>query len=124
MTLPGMEAGYVFVGGSALMHRTVRAMGPVLLLGSGLCLFAADGSPQDTPAETLAALEREYARFDAELDKALEAAKTDSERNQVWDQARKQRRGLAGRARAVARANPKDPPALEALAWVITGGQG
>jgi hypothetical protein len=42
----------------------------------------------------------------------------------LWPKHRKQAGAIVGRAVELARKNPKDPAALEALTWAITGGLG
>jgi hypothetical protein len=83
---------------------------------------AAPAEPQDkpaTPAEQYQALLKEYHDAAEAFSNAYAAAKTDEERKKVvaekapWDR-------FASRFLELAEKNPKDPVAVDALAWVVT----
>jgi hypothetical protein len=108
------------------MYCAVRILSSLLLLAPGLAVVGGDppATPPQTPAGILASLKEEYTKADKKVTKEYEAAKTDAERGQVLEKSRKRARSMAARAVELARKNPKDPVALEALSWVITGGLG
>jgi hypothetical protein len=83
---------------------------------------AAENAP--TPAATLAALKKEVEQSTADRIRDLEKAKTRADELKVWQEYRARRDTAVMRAIEMARKNPRDPAALEALQWVTTGGIG
>jgi hypothetical protein len=77
-----------------------------------------------TPSEILAALKKQVEQSTADRNRDLETAKTRDAEQKVWQEHRKRRDAAVVRAVEMARKNPRDPAALEALQWVTTGGIG
>jgi hypothetical protein len=103
------------------MHRTLlMLLFTVLALPPGL--RATD--PPKTPADTLKAIQQEQRQNEEKLDKAYPTAKTDAQRNKLFEENRKGNEACARRAVELARKHPKDPVAWQALVWVTTGGIG
>jgi thiol-disulfide isomerase/thioredoxin len=96
----------------------------VLVLGLGLAAMAlptAADEPEASPAAQYRALVREYQDAQALFFKALGAAKTDAERRKALT-GKPDPADYAGRFLALARANPSEPAAFDALSWVLTYG--
>src|SRR3989442_103355 len=108
--------------------RRQRCSGKTWLLISALLLLGplaaptAQGPPNtgnqpSTPAEEYQALAKQYEAAREEFSTAYQRAKTDAEREKVaakYPQPGK----YAPRFLALARKNPKDPAAIDALVWV------
>jgi thiol-disulfide isomerase/thioredoxin len=99
-------------------------MAPCLRLLAALGLAAAvvpaaADEPGASPPAQYHALVREYQDAQAVFFKALGAAKTDAERRQALT-GKPDPAGYAGRFLALARANPADPAAFDALSWMLT----
>jgi hypothetical protein len=105
-----------------MLWRTAVFIAAALLVVPGV-LVRADGPPAG-PAAALAALKEEHRKADEESTRAYDAAKTEAERKEVFEKDRKRRAAVVARAVELARKDPKDPAALEALTWVTTGGLG
>jgi len=85
-------------------------------------LLAADQPA--APQEQLEALKQEVETARRKFSQAYEKAKTDKERRELDDEEKKQLHACARRALELARKLPKDPVAVEALSWIISGGLG
>jgi hypothetical protein len=105
------------------MRRVGRLVASALILGVGLAVVASDDKAA-SPAAALEALKLEQKKSEDELDRQLEAAKSKDAKEKIWEEHQKRRGDVVKRAVALARNNPKDAAALEALTWVITGGLG
>jgi hypothetical protein len=106
------------------MQLAIRILPLLALLVPGTLLCRADTPPRQTPAATLAALKQEQKQAYDKQFAAYEKATTDDQRKKEWEAYRPKRDAVVARAVALARDNPKDPAAREALTWVITGGLG
>jgi hypothetical protein len=102
------------------MIRTTIAALVVLALAPPLWALDPD-KPKEaaTPAEQVKALEHEYQEADAAFMKAYRAAKTNQERQKILQEQRPQPQQFAERFLKLAAAHPKDPAAVDALAWVV-----
>jgi hypothetical protein len=109
------------------MHRIVGGVLALLLALPGA--RAGDepkGKPDKpaTPQEQYRALVKEYQDQLEGFSKAYQAAKTQEERNKIFQEKYPQPDKFAPKFLALAEKNPKDPAAVEALVWVVnnTGG--
>lgn len=102
------------------MGRTMTAMLVGLLLMQPL---AAEDKPA-APSEQLEDLKKEVEKSRAEYYQAFGKAKTGKERQELRDENNKQIKARARRALELAKQHPKDPVAVDALSWIITGGLG
>jgi hypothetical protein len=113
------------------MRRTV---GGVLLLLLVLPALRAEDKPKDkpkdklpeqatTPAERLKALRQEYNTTQQTFFKEYQTAKTDEERQKLFQEKYPQPAKYAPRFLELAEKNPKDPAAVEALVWIVSNGQ-
>jgi len=102
------------------MRRTLRPMLAALLLLPAL--LAAD--KPSTPTEQLEALKAKVQKARTEFYQAYEKAKSDQERQELRGKNNKQIRDCARCALELARKRPKEPVAVDALAWIIGGGLG
>ncbi len=104
----------------------VRLVGGVLVLLLVLPALADDkDKPKDkadTPAEQYKALVKEYADAMKAFQDAYTAAKTDEEREKVFEEKYPKPAKLAPKFLELAEKNPKDPVAFDALAWIATNG--
>jgi hypothetical protein len=73
------------------------------------------------PGEQLETLKKEVEKSRKAFYGAIEKAKTDKERQELRDKNNKQINSYARRALDLARQHPKDPIAVDALSWIITG---
>jgi hypothetical protein len=99
-----------------------RILGGVLAVMLALPALAADDKPKDkpqTPKEQYQALVKEYNDAMQEFQKAYGAAKTQEERNKVFNEKYPKADKLAPKFLELAEKNPKDPAAVDALLWVI-----
>jgi hypothetical protein len=71
-----------------------------------------------TPAEQVRALQREYNEQQQAFQKAIREAKTQEDRNKVFQEKYPRPDKFAPRFLEVAEKNPRDPAALDALVWV------
>jgi hypothetical protein len=94
--------------------------GPLVLLALGPALRALD-EPKKPPtaAEQVRALERQYGEQQEAFQKAYREAKTQKEKQKVFQEKYPQPARLAPRFLEVAEKNPRDPAAVEALVWVV-----
>jgi hypothetical protein len=113
-----------------LMRRTVFAMVPLLVFGPAL--WGVD-DPQDkskddkkpTPAEQYKALTAEVQKAQQEIVKAYGQAKTEEDKQTILDNYYKKPQEYTGRFLELAKRNPKDKMAFDALSYVVTnGGEG
>ena len=77
-----------------------------------------------SPAATLAALKKEFQQASTDRNRESKSAKTPADQQKAWQDHAKRRDAVLTRAVELARKNPTDPAALEALQWVIAGGVG
>lgn len=99
------------------MRRTTTVMLAGLLL---LPALTAADKPA-APSEQLETLKKEVEKSREEFYQAVEKAKTDKARQALRDKNNKQINSSARRALDLARQHPKDPVAVDALSWIITG---
>jgi hypothetical protein len=105
------------------MRRTILWALTLLVLGPPL---GARETPKDepdkdkTPAQQYQALLKEYNTAQTDFMKAYQAAKTNEERQKVFQEKYPQADKFAGRFLKLAEEHPKDPAALDALVWVVT----
>lgn len=102
------------------MRRTLTAMLVGLLF---LPALTAADKPA-APSEQLKALKKEVETGRREYFQAYEKAKTQKELQELRDKNNKQIRACARRALELAQKHPKDPAAVDALSWIISGGLG
>jgi hypothetical protein len=112
------------------MFRRACLIGTLAVLVVAPSLWAQDDDKdkpkQDTtatPAEQFSALVKEYQTATQEFAKARTAAKTAEERQEAAKLAPKPAE-FAPKFFEIAKKNPKDPVAIEALMWVINTGRG
>ncbi|HEV3081451.1 MAG TPA: hypothetical protein VGY66_16855 [Gemmataceae bacterium] len=74
------------------------------------------------PAKELAAIRSEWAKAQQDFRNALGAAKTNEERQELQRKKRPKPAEFADRCLKLAEANPDNPVAVEALAWVVGSG--
>jgi hypothetical protein len=108
-----------------------RIVGGVLLLLLALLPAQAQDKPEDkpkgkpdTPAEQYQALVKEHQTALQASFKALEAAKTDEEREKAMTDRQKNLEKFTPRFLALAEKNPKDGAAFDALSWVVMNSRG
>jgi hypothetical protein len=107
------------------MPGLARALPWLAVLGFTLPLYPARGADKpQVPSEVLQSLKKEMQQVSDDRNRRMEAAKTPAAEQQVWQDHRARRDAIASKAVELARQNPKDPVALEALDWVIAGGIG
>jgi hypothetical protein len=108
------------------MRRIGIALVAVLALGPGLW---ADGPPKEkakeapkpaTPAEQYRALTERFTKAQQEFFTEYQKAKTEEERNKLFQEKYPQPATYAGKMMAIAEKYPKDPAAVDALVWVVT----
>jgi hypothetical protein len=94
--------------------------GPLVLLALGPALRALD-EPRKPPtaAEQVRALEREFREQQEAFQKAFREAKTQEEKQNVFQEKYPQPAELAPRFLDLAEKHPKDPAAVDALVWVV-----
>jgi ATP-dependent DNA ligase len=100
-----------------------RIVGGVVVLLLALPALAADDKPKDkpqTPEEEYKALVKEQQDAMKAFQEAYQAAKTQEERNKVYQEKYPQPGKLAPKFLELAEKNPKDPVAADALVWVVT----
>jgi hypothetical protein len=102
------------------MRGTMTAMLAGLLF---LPALSAADKPA-APAEQLKTLKKEVDKAWQDYSSAYEKAKTDKERQELNEKNNKQINARARRALKLAQKHPKDPVAVEALSWIISGGLG
>lgn len=102
------------------MRCTTTAMLAGLLL---LPTLTAADKPA-APGEQLEALKKEVEQGRQDYNSAYGKAKTDRERQELRGKEDKRRQACARRALELAQKSPKDPVAVEALSWIISGGLG
>jgi hypothetical protein len=102
-------------------------MGVALLLAWGPALLAADDKPDKpdkkelTPAEEYKALVADYQKQQEECYKLLREAKTDEERQNIFNEKMPKPDKVAVRLMELAEKNPKDEGVVpDALIWVVT----
>lgn len=100
------------------MIRT--AVGFLGLLALLPALWASDKPEEQTPSEQYQALVKEYNKAQREFQKALKGVKTSQERNTVIQEKYPRPDKFASRFLEVAKKNPKDPAAVDALVWIVT----
>jgi hypothetical protein len=106
------------VGGRTML----RIAGGVLTLLLALPAAWAEDKPKDrpdTPAEQYKALVKEYQDGMQAFQKALRAAKTPADRQKAFQEYPNPDK-LAPKFLELAKKNPRDPAAVDALAWVVT----
>jgi len=106
------------------MYRILAGLLALALFAPALGAQDDKDKPKDppaTPAEQYRALLKEYQQDQQDFFKALQEAKTQEDRNKVVGKRPRLDR-YAGRFLELARKNPKDPGALNALAWVVQFG--
>jgi hypothetical protein len=105
------------------MYRTV---GGVLALLLALPALAAADKPKDqpTPEEQYKALLKEQQDAMRAFSEAYSQAKTQEEKNKVFNEKYPQPDKLAPKFLALAEKHAKDPVAVDALVWVVTNSSG
>jgi hypothetical protein len=105
-----------------------RISGGLLVLLMALPTFGGEpGKTQDkpaTPSQQFSALQKEYDAAMQAFQKAYGEAKTDAERQKLFQEKYPQPDKFATKFLAIAEENAKDPVALDALVWVMTHSQG
>jgi hypothetical protein len=104
-----------------------RIVGGVLLLLLALPALGADDKPKDkplTPEEQYQALLKEQADAMDAFREAYQKAQTEEEKNKVFEEKYPQPAKLAPKFLELAEKNPTDPVAVDALAWVVSNGNG
>jgi hypothetical protein len=81
---------------------------------------AADKTGATTPAAAYRALVAEYNKAQQDFSTAYRAAKTQEERQKLYQSSYPNPQKYAGRFLELATKNPKDPVALDAAIWVVT----
>jgi hypothetical protein len=100
------------------MTRTL--VGTLVLLALAPALRALDEPKKPpTPAEQVRALEREFREQQQAFQKAYQEAKTQEEKQKVFEEKYPRPDKFAPRFLAVAEKNPKNPVAVDALIWVV-----
>jgi hypothetical protein len=87
----------------------------------------ADDKPKSqpsTPKEKYQALLKDYETAQATFFKAYQAAKTDAERQKIFEEKYPKQEKYIGKFLELARKNPKEAFAVEALAWVVNNSMG
>src|SRR4051812_1192881 len=108
-----------------------RVIGGVLVLLLATPVLWAEDKPREkekdrpaaTPAEQYKALLAEYQKANKAFMVTVEAAKTTEERIKLFRE-KNPRQKFAPRFVELAQKNPKDPVAVDALIWVVTGSGG
>jgi hypothetical protein len=103
------------------MHRTVVGLLALVLFLPALWAFDEKDKPA-TPAEQYQALLKEYERAQQDYSKSWAEAKTPAEQNKVVQEKSPKVDKYTGRFLELAKKNPKDPVALDALVWVVRHG--
>jgi hypothetical protein len=108
-----------------------RIAGGVLILLLALLPARAQDKPEDkprgkpdTPAEQYKALLQEFQTPEQAMLKAVQAAKTDEDREKAVADRQKHLEKFAARFLELAEKNPKDRVAFDALSWIVTNTQG
>jgi hypothetical protein len=102
-----------------------RIVGGILFLLLALPALRAEDKPKPaTPAEQYQALVAEYQKAMNAYQEAARNAKTPEERQKVFQEKYPYRDKLAPKFIELAENNPKDPIAVDALVWVMTGTSG
>lgn len=103
------------------MIRT--AVGFLALLALLPALQANDKPKKQTPAQQYQALQKEYQTAQQEFQKAFQEAKTQQEKQKAFQDKYPRPDKFAPRFLELAEKNPKDPAAVDALAWVVRNAQ-
>jgi hypothetical protein len=101
------------------MSRITKA---VLALALAWPALGAADKPKEepaTPAQQYQALQKEYSDALTDFSKAYQAAKTQEERNKIFQEKYPNAAKFAPRFLALAEKNPKDAVAVDALVWVV-----
>jgi hypothetical protein len=104
-----------------------RMVGGLLALLLALPMLAAEEKPKDkpqTPEEQYKALLKEYADEMKAFQDAYSAAKTQEDKNKVFQEKYPKPDKLAPKFVELADKNPKEPVALDALTWVVNNNRG
>jgi hypothetical protein len=105
----------------------VRSAAGILVLLLAVPALADKDQPRNkptTPAEQYKALLKEYQDAQEAFQKAYEAAKTDAEREKVFEDKYPQPEKFTPRFLELAEKNPRDAVAVDALVWVVTNSFG
>jgi len=104
--------------------------GALLLLILGAAAWAADDAKEKpkaeksaTPAEEYQALQQEYQKAQNEIFGSLGSAKTDEDREKVFEKYQKLGPTFAKRFLDFADKHAKDPEAVDALGWIVTNAE-
>jgi hypothetical protein len=100
-----------------MIHLTI---GGLFLLGTA----ASATEAQQTPAEALQTIKRDWQNSQGTFHKDYEKAKTDKDREKLYEAQARERRSCVRRGLELAREHPEGAAAFEALEWIITGGVG
>lgn len=104
------------------MTRTVVGILALQLLLPAL--QARDKPEKQTPAQQYQALDQEYQKAQQEFQKALKEAKTPQDQQKVFQEKYPQPGKFTPRFLKLAEKYPKDPAAMDALAWIVLHGGG
>ena len=75
-------------------------------------------------SETLQAIKQDKHKIEEKFSQAYDKAKTDEQRNNLFQARRNETQACVRRALEIAQSHPKDPAAFDALEWIVTGGLG
>jgi hypothetical protein len=104
-----------------------RTVGGILVLLLALPAAWADDKPKDkpmTPEEQYKALLKDYQDAMTAFQEAYPKAKTQEERNKVFEEKYPRPEKFAPKFVELAEQNPKDPVAVDALSWVVMNDRG
>lgn len=105
-----------------MIPRPLTAGLAVLALAGGLARAAPDDPPASqgqTPKEQYQSVLDEYQKAQGAFSQAYSEAKTDEDRNKVFQEKYPDPSKFAARFLAIAEANPDDPAAVDALVWTL-----
>jgi hypothetical protein len=111
------------------MHRALRWAGSVVLLAAVITVAWAGGRqpPGEPPKQPPQSAAEQYQALVKEVDDAMQqfmkeynAAKTDEEKQKLFNEKYPQPQKYAARFLKIAEQHPDDPAAVDALVWVIT----
>jgi hypothetical protein len=113
-------------GGRIPVRHAPRWAWSVVLLAAAVVARADDAKPKDPPkdespktaAEQYQALEKEFLTARTDAIKAIQAAKTDEERQKIFDEKYPKPQKYASKFLELAKKYPNDPAGFEALSWL------
>jgi hypothetical protein len=119
---------FLFVNGVGIMNRVMSGLlVPFVLLVASPAICGdkpkdrvADKDQPATVAEQVKALDKDFSDASQAFQKAYAEAKTNEERQKIFQEKYPQPEKYAPKFLALAENNPKDPAAVDALLWVVT----